>query len=56
MYSEGLKPSSVLDHSDPRCKIPDYFDGSDAKAFRYQISELLKPSDARSMIPMHFDY
>ena len=56
MYRWGLKPPSVLDHSDPRSKIPDHFDESDAKALRSQISELLKPSVPRSKIPDHFDH
>ena len=55
-YRWGLKPPSVLDHSDPRSKIPDHFDDSDAKALRSQIYELLKPSDPRSKIPDHFDH
>ena len=48
------KPSSVLDPSDPRSKIPDHFDDSDANAFRSQFSELLQPSGPRSNIPDHF--
>ena len=55
-YSWGLKPPTILDHSDPRCKIPDYFDDSDAKALGVQISELRKPSHPKSMIPEHFDH
>ena len=55
-YRWGLKPPSVLDHSDPRSKIPVHFDDSDAQALRSQISELLKPSDPRSKIPDHFDH
>ena len=48
MYRWGLKPPSVLDHSDPRSKIPDHFDDSNAKA--------LTASDPRSKIPDHFDH
>ena len=56
MHRWGLKTPSVLDHTDPRSKIPDHFDDSDAKGLRSQISELLKPSDPRSEIPDPFDH
>ena len=56
MYRWGLKPPSVLDHSDPRSKIPDHFDDSDAKVLRSKISVLLKPSDPRSKIPDHSEH